>query len=121
MKTLKSKIVAGMTAFALLFGLFFTVTAFEKNQKTAVAKKTATTTWHFTGDDPSEILNPEKWEDGSSPDNCETELTLELPCTFETNVSIVDAEALIDYFESEYPIDTEEQVVENAESTRNPE
>lgn len=81
----------------------------------------ATTTWHFTGNDPSEIMNPANWEEGASPENCETELTLELPCTFETNVNIVDSEALIDYFETQYPSDTAEQVTENAVSTRNPE
>lgn len=48
MKTVKSKIVAGVTAFMLLFGAFFMVKAITKEEKQPIIKL-ANQTWYFHG------------------------------------------------------------------------
>lgn len=48
MKTLKSKIVASVTAMILLFGVFFMVKATSKEDKLPI-KKLANQTWYFHG------------------------------------------------------------------------
>ena len=59
MKTLKSKIIAGVSAFLVLFGVVFAVDAMEKNAEKKVEKKVITEQWF---DYTSSSTNPTDYD-----------------------------------------------------------
>lgn len=117
----KNRLRALLMFTALVAGTLFVVNAMDSNEKMKEVEEVVST-WHFTGNDPSEILQAKFWQNGPSPNtNCQQEEVLELPCTYIANdASIGDANDLINYFESAYPLDTEAGVLEHAISTRDP-
>ncbi|MGE8425793.1 MAG: hypothetical protein ACN6PI_23350, partial [Sphingobacterium siyangense] len=116
MKTLKSKMIAGVTALVLLFGVFFMVKAVSKNstEKAPVAIKAST--WHFTGTSQSQIYDDSYWQSGPSSDsNCSTAPD-DLPCNFTvSDATISNPTQLVSYLDSKYP-NSPNLVAQNADS-----
>ncbi len=71
MKTLKLKIVAGLTAIILLFGAFIVVKAMEKKVEQPAAVDPMTVYFQPQSNDPSAIQNTSNW--GTSPGTLECE------------------------------------------------
>ncbi|WP_346066787.1 hypothetical protein [Sphingobacterium siyangense] len=118
MKTLKSKIITSLTAFVLVFGIFFMVKAMEKKSATSSVKLISATTWHFTGTSQSQIYNASYWQSGSSSDpDCST-ADESLPCTFTvTDATISNPTQLVSYLNTKYPSNPS-AVADNADSRK---
>lgn len=73
MKTLKSKIIAGVTAIVIAFGVFFAVNAQDKVTSTESKPSSAVTTqtYHYLLDDPNGENDPMNWAEGPSESDCD--------------------------------------------------
>lgn len=68
MKTLKSKIVAGLSAMVFLFGLIYVVNAQGDSISKAIKTNSLTTeTWYFVGDNPELPSSYSKTADPNKP------------------------------------------------------
>lgn len=118
MKTLKSKIVASVTAIILLFGAFFIVNAMEGKVDESSTKLVKASTWHFTGTNQSQIYNSSFWQSGSSSDPSCSNAAETLPCTYTvTDASIANPSQLVSYLNTKYPSDPD-AVAANADSRK---
>ncbi|WP_293928041.1 hypothetical protein [Sphingobacterium sp. UBA6320] len=71
MKTLKSKIVAGISALVLLFGAFYIVEAMDRNDLEVKNNVTlVSVNWEFTPTTSNDPLNPENYT-ASSTAHCQ--------------------------------------------------
>lgn len=118
MKTLKSKMIAGVTALVLLFGVFFMVKAIEKDSTDKAPVAIKASTWRFTGTSQSQIYDVSHWQSGPSTDpNC-SNVDEPLPCTFTvTDATIANTSQLVSYLNAKYPSDPD-AVADNADSRK---
>ena len=83
MKTLKSKMIAGVTTLVLLFGIFFMVKAMEKNEEVLSNTKSASVPYYYNGPATSDITvlqNTSHWSTTQNPD-FECGGTENIPCS----------------------------------------
>lgn len=83
MKTIKSKIVAGVTAFMLLFGTFFLVKAIGHNEIPVSPSKTAAVPFYYTGPATTNMAilqDLDNWSTSQDPTH-ECGGTANVPCS----------------------------------------
>lgn len=103
-------------------GLAYGAQSFSEKEevKPISTTKVSATVWRFTGTNSSEILQADKWQQGTSSDpNCQNDPLQPLPCQYTvTDQTITDSEELMDYFESTYPSNTANEVRDHADSQK---